>query len=127
MWIGNDGREFIKIVNLIHSLPFLKVLEIALIGIPLVFHTIWGIKYAITSKSNARGSNGNKPSLNEYGRNRAYSLQRLSSWIILVGIILHVVQMRFMDYPEKVKIGMKVKVAFEDVSPEISIPKFKPV
>lgn len=29
--------------------------------------------------------------------------------------------------PEKVKIGMKVKVIFEDVSREISIPKFEPI
>ena len=29
--------------------------------------------------------------------------------------------------PAKVKIGMRVKVVFEDVTPEISIPKFEPV
>ena len=29
--------------------------------------------------------------------------------------------------PEEVKIGMDVEVIFEDVSPEISLPKFRPV
>ncbi|MCL5985476.1 MAG: Zn-ribbon domain-containing OB-fold protein [Actinobacteria bacterium] len=29
--------------------------------------------------------------------------------------------------PTKVKIGMRVKVIFDDVSPEISIPKFEPI
>jgi hypothetical protein len=29
--------------------------------------------------------------------------------------------------PEEVRIGMKVKVSFEDVSPEIALPKFYPV
>ena len=29
--------------------------------------------------------------------------------------------------PAKVKIGMKVKVVFEDATPEISIPRFEPV
>jgi len=107
LWIGHDGREFIKIVNVIHSLPFLKLIEIAFIGIPIVFHAVLGIKYALTGKANSRSSDGSKPSLKEYGRNRAYTLQRLSSWILLVGIILHVVQMRFIDYPEQVKVGSK--------------------
>ena len=29
--------------------------------------------------------------------------------------------------PEEVRIGMKVKVSFEDVSPEIALPKFRPL
>jgi succinate dehydrogenase / fumarate reductase, cytochrome b subunit len=107
LWIGYDGIGFIKMVNFIHSLPFLKVLEISLIGIPIAVHSLWGIKYALTSKSNARSNKGKKPALREYERNRAYSLQRLSSWVLLVGIILHVVQMRFMDYPKQVNMGAK--------------------
>ena len=29
--------------------------------------------------------------------------------------------------PEEVKIGMKVQVVFEDVTEEITLPKFKPI
>lgn len=102
LWVGQDGAQFIKMVNFIHSLPYLKVLEILLIAIPIFFHGLWGVKYALTAKSNAKKTDGTKPSLKEHGKNRAYSFQRLSSWVLLIGIILHVVQMRFIDYPVSV-------------------------
>lgn len=105
LWIGNDGKEFIKLVNAIHAIPFLKVVEVLLLGVPIGFHAIWGIKYALTSKNNAKKSDGSKPSLPEYGRNRAYNWQRISSWILLLGIIFHVIQMRFIDYPVESKLG----------------------
>lgn len=108
LWIGNDGREFIKIVNFIHSLPFLKVLEVMLLGVPILYHAIWGIKYALTSKNNTKTGDGSKPALNKYARNWAYFFQRASSWILLIGIIAHVVQMRFIDYPHKVQQGSKI-------------------
>jgi succinate dehydrogenase / fumarate reductase cytochrome b subunit len=38
-------------------------------------------------------------------RNRAYTWQRITSWILLVGVILHVTKFRFLDYPEKVTAG----------------------
>ncbi len=100
LWLGEDGRGFINIVNVIHGLPFLQVIELTLIGLPIAFHAAWGIKYALTAKFNSRKSDGSKPSLG-YGRNRAYTWQRLSSWILLVGIILHVIQMRFIDKPKE--------------------------
>jgi len=106
LWIGQDGIGFIKVVNFIHSLPFLKLLEIGLIGIPLLFHAVVGIKYAISAKSNVRDKGGSSPTL-KYERNRAYSLQRLSSWVLLLGIILHVVQMRFLDVPKEVRVQSK--------------------
>jgi succinate dehydrogenase / fumarate reductase cytochrome b subunit len=41
----------------------------------------------------------------KYGRNRAFTWQRLSSWVLLVGIILHVAKFRFIDYPDSVNQG----------------------
>lgn len=99
LWIGDDGHIFVKFVNLLESLPYLQVVEVVLIGIPLALHAGWGIKRAFSSKANSGGSNGGSPSL-KYGRNRAYTWQRLSSWILLVGIIGHVIDMRFLDYPK---------------------------
>lgn len=107
LWIGQDGAQFIKMVNFIHSLPFLRVLEVLLIAIPIGFHAIIGIKYAIEGRINSRKTDGTKPSLKQYGRNKAYTWQRLSSWILLIGIILHVVQMRFIDYPKSLVQGTK--------------------
>jgi len=100
LWLGDDGRGFIKLVNLIHNLPFLQVLEVMLIGIPILFHAALGIKYALTSRNNSMGCKKDKPVLS-HGRNVAFSWQRITSWILIVGIFGHVVQMRFLDSPKK--------------------------
>lgn len=102
LWIGDDGQGFVKTVNFIQNLPYLRVIEVVLLGVPILLHGIWGVKRIFTAKSNAHPTNGSAPSL-PYSRNYAFSWQRLTSWILLVGIILHVVQMRFMDYPTKVR------------------------
>jgi len=105
LFFGDNGAWFVRSVNFLHNLPYLQVIELVLIGVPIAIHAIWGVYYAVTSKSNAfRGNSGAKPKL-AHGRNRAYSYQRLSSWVILVGIILHVLQMRFLDYPHKYNLG----------------------
>ena len=108
LWIGDDGAGFIKCVNILESLPFLQVIEWLLIGVPLIIHGIWGVKRALEPKLNSFGGSGKKPHLT-YGRNRAFTWQRLSSWILLFGIIGHVVQMRFLEYPMKVEIGNQVR------------------
>lgn len=100
---GEDGSGFVRAVNLIHNLPNLPLIEFFLLGVPIAMHAIWGLQYMMTSKSNSSAGDGSKPSLT-YERSRAYSLQRASSWILLVGIILHVWSMRFHSYPTVVKL-----------------------
>ncbi len=100
LWFGDDGSGFVKMVNALETLPYLQVVETVLIGIPLLIHGVWGVKRALTSKLNSSGGDGSRPGL-KYNRNRAFTWQRLSSWILLVGIIGHVVQMRFLDAPKK--------------------------
>lgn len=104
LWIGDNGREFVKLVQVIHNLPYLEVIEITLIGIPILIHGWWGIKYALTGKFNSIRTDGSAPHL-PLRRNRAYTWQRLTSWILLIGIILHVAKFRFLDYPTKVHEG----------------------
>lgn len=101
--IGDDGHGFVRAVNFIHNLPYLPIIEIVLIGIPIVFHAVLGVKYAITGKHNAHKSDGTKPSMHQNARNRAYSWQRFTSWILLVGLVLHVGFMRFYTYPTTAK------------------------
>jgi succinate dehydrogenase / fumarate reductase cytochrome b subunit len=105
--IGENGAGFVRAVNFIKNLPYLPVLEIFLIGVPIAIHGVLGIKYAITGKMNAWPSRGEKPALAKYPRNHAYSWQRITSWILLVGILLHVGYMRFYRYPDSVHIGAK--------------------
>ena len=103
--IGENGEGFIRAVNFLKNLPYLHAIEILLLGVPILFHMVWGIKYLITSKINSFPTDGNKPTLTKYGRNHAYSFQRITSWILLIGIIAHVGYMRFYMYPIAVDTG----------------------
>ncbi len=104
LFIGEDGLGFIKGANDIHSLPYLPVIEAVLLGIPFLIHGWWGIQYLFTGKFNSFPTDGSSPSLTRYPRNHAYTWQRITSWILLIAIIAHVVQMRFLDNPIAVKI-----------------------
>jgi len=104
LWLGDDGIGFVRMVNLLYSLPYLQAVEIALLGIPILTHGALGIKYIFSAKMNSQKTDGTKPQM-KYGRNRAYSWQRYTSWILLFGLIFHVVQMRFLERPEKVARG----------------------
>ena len=103
--LGDNAQGFVGLVNSIHNFPYLQVIECFLLGIPILIHGIWGVKYLFTSKMNSRRTNGTAPDMHQYGRNRAYSWQRLSSWILLVGLILHVAKFRFIDYPRSLNLG----------------------
>lgn len=102
---GENGDGFIRAVNFLKHLPYLPVIEIVLLGVPILFHGVWGIKVLMTSKMNSFPGKGNHPSLTKYKRNHAYSWQRITSWILLIGIIAHVGYMRFYMYPASVNVG----------------------
>ncbi len=99
LFFGDDGKGFIQAVNSIHQLPYLPIIEILVIGVPIAIHGIWGILYLRSAAYNSIATDSAKPALSEYPRNRAYTWQRITSWILLLGIVAHVVQMRFVEYP----------------------------
>ncbi|MCY3974271.1 MAG: succinate dehydrogenase [Simkaniaceae bacterium] len=103
--IGQNGTGFIRSVNVLKHLPYLPVIEIVLLGVPILLHGVWGIRFLLTSKSNAYRRGKHTPHLPEYGRNHAYVWQRISSWILVVGLIAHVGYMRFHAYPVEVNLG----------------------
>ncbi|MCB1107594.1 MAG: succinate dehydrogenase [Chlamydiia bacterium] len=103
--IGANGEGFIRAVNFLKNLPYLHVIEIVLLGVPIFMHMVWGIRVLMTSKMNSFSSKGNRPTLNRYARNHAYSWQRITSWLLLIGIIAHVGYMRFYMYPKGVELG----------------------
>ena len=103
--LGENGKGFIHAVNFLKNLPYLPVVEIVLLGVPILFHGVWGIKYLMSGKMNSFGKDGKNPSLPEYKRNQAYSLQRITSWVLLVGLIGHIGYMRFYKYPAEVNTG----------------------
>lgn len=103
--IGNDGKGFIHGVNAINDMPFLPILEILILGIPIIIHTIWGIKYAKEAKFNSFGNAKNEPTLPEYPRNRAYTWQRITAWALVFLLIAHIVHMRFLERPLETQKG----------------------
>lgn len=104
LWLGDNGKGFVDMVNMIHNLPYLEVIEITLIGVPIVIHACWGVQYLLTGKFNNHRNDGSAPYL-PLGRNRAYTWQRITSWILLIGIIGHVAKFRFLEYPEQVHVA----------------------
>ena len=108
------SQGFIALVNMFHKIPGLKVIEIVGLALPLGIHTLIGIGYLLRSKENFFASDGRKPSL-RYGRNLAYTLQRITAWFLLASLAFHVIQFRFILYPIHVNIQGKTfyAVAFE--------------
>lgn len=102
---GESGEGFIRAVNFIKNLPYLPVIEILVIGIPILVHAVLGIKYLFTAKFNSFPNSGKSPSLYKYKRNQAYTFQRITSWILLIGIIAHVSYMRFYRYPTHARLA----------------------
>lgn len=85
---GDAGVEtFQHEVNWIHSLPALQLVEWFILFLPIAFHALIGIYYATTGKGNVKAYN--------YQDNWRYSIQRLSGYIGIVFIFMHVTSLRF--------------------------------
>ena len=110
LWLGDNGKGFVNMVNALHNLPYLQVIEIGLLGFPILLHMVLGVKYLFTSKSNIVKGDGSKPYM-PTARNYAYTLQRITSWILLFGVILHVAKFRFIEYPETLRSGSETYYA----------------
>lgn len=74
-------------VDKIHSLPFLTVIEWAMIFLPLIFHTAYGIYVTFNGKQNI-GNYG-------YGKNWYYFAQRVSAIIIFLFAIFHILSLKY--------------------------------
>ena len=92
-------------MNFIHSLPYLQVIELTFIALPLAVHIWWGIERIHMARVNSIPSDGTSPSL-PYSRNIAYTWQRITSVLLIIAIGLHVYYMRFAKEPESVSYGL---------------------
>jgi succinate dehydrogenase / fumarate reductase cytochrome b subunit len=106
LWVGEDGASFVRMVNFIHHLPFIQVFEWLFVGIPLIVHGILGVRLALQSSFKSFRTDGSKPSLPQYARNQAYTWQRITSWILLIGIAAYALQMQVLRQPEAVTNGV---------------------
>ena len=83
--IGGPAN-FDKSVAALASMPFLVPLEIFAIGLPIAFHGILGVVYALKAKNN--------PTQYGYWNNWMFYLQRITAYIAFVFIIWHVWTLR---------------------------------
>ena len=74
-------------VNFIHSLPFLILIEVFGLWLPIAFHSILGIYYATKGKGNTAAYS--------YQGNWRYGLQRISGYIGVLFIFYHVATLRW--------------------------------
>ncbi len=74
-------------VNFIHSLPFLILIEVFGLWLPIAFHSILGVVYATSGKPNVGAY--------AYRDNWRYTLQRVSGYVGVLFIFYHVVTLRW--------------------------------
>jgi len=82
-----DEPHFNHHVGLIHSLPWLLAVEIVFIFIPLAFHAALGVTIAWEGKANQFQY--------PYMNNWRYTLQRVTAWITVVFVMVHLLHFRF--------------------------------
>ncbi|MGP1346495.1 MAG: succinate dehydrogenase cytochrome b558 subunit [Phycisphaerales bacterium] len=86
--VGHPGVvTFQHEVDFIHSLPFLILIEVFGLWLPIAFHSILGMYYAAKGRPN----NGSY----KYAANWRYTLQRVSAWVGLIFIFYHVATLRW--------------------------------
>jgi succinate dehydrogenase / fumarate reductase cytochrome b subunit len=83
--INESDATFQRLVNQIHDLPMLWVIEWVFIFIPLLFHALYGILIVRTGLPNS--------STYRYTHNTRYTLQRATGMIAFVFIMWHVFHM----------------------------------
>jgi succinate dehydrogenase / fumarate reductase cytochrome b subunit len=74
-------------VNFIHSIPFLLLVEVFGLWLPIAFHSILGVYYASTGSSNTDRY--------AYQGNWRYKLQRLSGYVGVFFLFYHVATLRW--------------------------------
>ena len=80
------SEKYDEHIQFMLNLPFLLLLEIGLIAIPLLFHAIYGIYLSFISKPNAH--------VYKYKRNISFLLQRVTGIITFIFVIYHVWSLR---------------------------------
>ncbi len=111
----NGEASFNKAVKEIHDIPFLLLIEIFGIFLPLVFHSVYGVLISAEAKPNALNYG--------YGRNWFYILQRATGIFLFFFILFHILNFRFglIPYLNMTPIAGNADKAFAIVSAEFQI------
>ncbi|USN98142.1 MAG: hypothetical protein H6810_08095 [Phycisphaeraceae bacterium] len=85
--VGRGVATFQHEVNFINNLPFVFLIELFGLWLPIAFHAVLGVMYAVTGSRNTRAY--------AYGGNKRYMLQRLSGYVGVLFIFYHVATLRW--------------------------------
>lgn len=83
-------ERFNQVVDFLRSIPHLVIVELSLLGIPFLFHGIYGL---YISPNIFRDKLGTFP----YVRNFAYLLQRVTGVFVVIFLVAHVWTLRFAE------------------------------
>lgn len=112
----NGEAVFEKAVQDIHDIPYLLLIEIFGIFLPLTFHAVYGAIIASESKHN----------LSNYGfsGNWFYVLQRATGGFLFLFIFFHILNFRFGLIPglNQIPVAGNAKLSYEIVAGDFSIP-----
>ncbi len=101
-------KAFDEAVEKLRSMPYVLFLEVGMIGLPILYHSIYGIMIAVAGRPNNLRYH--------YARNWMYVLQRVTGVILLLYIGLHV-------YETRIESSIKgVTVTFDYMVKELSEP-----
>ena len=93
-----EGAEaFNGKVAFLTSLPYLVLIEIAVLGVPFAFHTLYGLVIIFDGSVNLNRNN--------YARNWAYVAQRVTAVVIMIFLLFHVGSLRFYHKAHAEEIG----------------------
>ncbi len=111
----NGADAFNKHVADIGAIPYLPLIEILGIFVPLIFHSVYGVLISAEAKPNLLGY--------RYGRNWFYMFQRATGIFLFVFILFHVLNFRFGLIPglNMVPVAGNAEKAFGIVSGEFRI------
>ncbi|SFI91559.1 succinate dehydrogenase subunit C [Paenibacillus sp. UNC496MF] len=85
--VEKGPQGFKDTVKFLNDLPFVFVLELVGIWLPLLFHGVYGLYVAYQSNLNTGRF--------QYGRNWAFTLQRITGVITFIFVFWHMYQARF--------------------------------
>lgn len=109
------AAEFNNAVRDLQSIPYILLVEIGGIFIPLIYHAVYGLVITVE----ARPNNLNYP----YPRNWFYTIQRITGMVLFFFITFHVLNFRFGLVPwlNNISVANNPQRAFEVVSSEFHI------
>ena len=112
--LGQQG--FNDAVKDLQAIPYILLVEITFIFIPLLYHALYGLVITVE----ARPNNLNYP----YPRNWFYTIQRVTGVILFFFILFHLLNFRFGLVPglNNLSVAHNPGQAFQIVSREFSMP-----